>query len=52
VHYNSPTQYYPPAELSAEDNAEVQQQFDCTNPSIYDAMKAVREKYTANSKKA
>jgi dUTPase len=52
VHYNCPTQYYPLAELSAEDNADLQKHFDDAGPNVYDAMKAVRDKATSKSTKA
>jgi hypothetical protein len=52
VHFNCPTQFYPLAQIADEDNPELQQQLDSTDINIYDAMKSVREKYTANSRKA
>jgi hypothetical protein len=52
IHFNCPTQFYPLAEISAEDNTEMQQHLDSTGINIYDAMKSVRDKYTAGSRKA
>jgi len=52
VHYNTPTQFYPLAELSAEDNTEMQKQFESAGPNVYDAMKAIRDKAVAKSNKS
>ena len=52
VHYNCPTQYYPLAELSAQDNAELQLAAQDLQPNVYDAMKAVRDRAVAKSTKA
>jgi RNase H-like domain found in reverse transcriptase/Reverse transcriptase (RNA-dependent DNA polymerase)/Integrase zinc binding domain len=51
LHYNSPSCYYPLAELPAQDNAEFDLLFDAIHPNIYEKIKQSRAVRLAKSKK-
>lgn len=52
LHFNTPTLFYPLAEISSEDNKMFSEAFDSTDPDVYSFMKRQRDKYVSSSRKA
>ena len=52
LHYNTPTLFYPLAEISAEDTELFNASFNTCEPSIYSFARKIRDKYIEQSNKA
>ena len=51
LHYNTPTVFYPLAEIAKEDNTFFNEAFDNCNPDVYAEIKKSRDKFVSKSRK-
>jgi len=50
LHFNSPSDFYPMAEIRNEDDEELNKAFDNLEPNVYESMKKSRDKYVQQKK--